>query len=69
MEILCHKCRKEIKKLHNIYGTVCPYCKAVIKPIEKPSVLTEEKEMEIEILKQDMLNKLRKKIKGEENAN
>jgi hypothetical protein len=72
--IVCDKCggmlidrvsyigNKLVEEYNNVYGTSCPHCGHIIKPIEVPSFLT-KKELEIEILKEEMRDRLREKFK------
>ncbi len=75
MKILCHECGKVIDKdiyidgiivegYQNIYGTHCD-CGHFIPPVKKP-FFQEKEDMKMDILKEEMREKLRKNIKGEE---
>lgn len=72
--MFCLKCEKEferkkffynniIEEYNNVYGTRCPYCNSLIKPIEEHNVGSENIG-KIEKLKQIMLNKIENKLKG-----
>ncbi len=61
--MICYKCGKTINREKNIYGTRCPWCGEHIKSLSKISL--NEKEMKMELLRNEMIEKLRKKIKGE----
>lgn len=63
MKIKCYNCYKEFER-NNVYGTYCPYCDVLIKPIEKPKFI-EEREYIKEKMQQEILNKLKNRIKGE----
>lgn len=71
MDIYCYHCGfvfnrdkffngKLIEEYVNVYGTLCPRCEKVVKPLKELSS-TKNKE-KLEMLKIDFLNKLRKKI-------
>ena len=73
MKIVCDKCEKIIdrdkydgnkliEEYKNKYGTCCPYCGNIIKPIKKLS-LYEDRELKMEILKKEMIEKIKKKIR------
>jgi hypothetical protein len=73
----CFRCGKEahldkkidglvVERYNNIYGTYCLNCGQFIKASEKISFMSEEKEMELELLKEEMREKIRKKLKGEQ---
>ena len=75
MEIKCYECGNVINRdvykngilveeYKNIHGTYCK-CGNFIRPLKK-TFSNEDKEMKMEILKEDMREKLRKKLKGEE---
>lgn len=75
MKIICDKCGYVVDKdIHidgelieeykNTFGTTCPNCKYVIKPLKKP-FFDEKRETKMEILREKMREKLRKNIKGE----
>ena len=75
MRIICNKCEnvidrnkyidgKIIEEYENIYGTYCLNCGELIKPLKKIS-FNEEKKLEMEILKNEMIEKLKKNIQGE----
>ena len=73
MKIICYKCEtiidrdkyidgQLVEEYKNIYGTVCPNCGFLIKPFIKSS-LKDENQLKMEILKNEMKEKLRKKYK------
>lgn len=75
MRITCDKCGLVIDKdkyvdgvlveeYKNIFGTTCPKCRHVIKPLKKP-FRNEKKEVKMEMIREEMREKLRKNIKGE----
>jgi len=75
MKIICDRCERAIdrdkyvdgillEKYENIYGTHCPDCGHIIKPIEKIK-LNEKIKLKMEMLKEEMRARLRKIIKGE----
>ena len=75
MKIICNKCEyvidrdiyingRLVEEYKNIFGATCPNCKNVISPLKNP-FFDEKKQMKIEILREEMRTKLRKKIKGE----
>jgi len=75
MKIICDKCEytidrdkyvdgKLVEEYKNIFGTVCPICKSIIKPFKKP-FFDENKKNKMELLREEMREKLRKNIKGE----
>ena len=75
MKIICNKCEyvidrdvhvegKLVEEYKNVFGTTCPNCKNIIRPSKKP-FFDEEKEMKMGIFREEMREKLRKKIKGE----
>jgi len=75
MEVVCNKCGyvinrdkyingQLIEEYKNIYGTHCSNCKKIVEPLKKYS-LNSEKELDIEILRNEMREKLKKKIQGE----
>jgi len=51
-----------VEEYMNIYGTRCPKCGFFIKSLKKPFV-DEEKELQMEILRNKMKEKLRKTYK------
>ena len=53
-----------VEEYKNIYGTTCPNCNSLIKS-SKYIFLNEEKELKKEILKKEMIKKLKDKFKGE----
>jgi hypothetical protein len=72
MEIMCEECGTiinrdasvdniVIEEYKNIYGTVCPKCGCNIESFEKPFV-NYEKEEKMEILKNEMREKIKEKI-------
>ena len=76
MKIICDKCEYVIdrdiyingilvEEYKNLFGTTCPKCQHVIKPFKK-YFFDNKKEIKMEILRQEMRNKLRKNITGEE---
>ena len=73
MKIVCDKCEyiidrdkyikgQLVEEYKNMFGTICPKCGNNIKSFKKPFI---NKEMEMEILREEMREKLRKNIKGE----
>jgi len=73
VKIICEKCEnvinrdkylgeKLVEEYNNIYGTICPNCGNIIKPIKKHN-LFEDKELKMEELKEDMRARLRKNIR------
>jgi len=75
MKIICDKCeniinrdnyvgKKLVEEYNNIYGTICSNCGNIIKPIKNP-LFNEDKELKVEILREEMREKIRKKIQGE----
>ncbi len=75
MKIICDKCEyiidrdkyiegQLVEEYKNIFGTICPKCGNNIKPFKK-AFINKDKEMEMEILREEMREKLRKNIKGE----
>ena len=71
LKIICNKCEYVIdrdkyidgvlvEEYKNTFGTFCPKCNSLISPIKKP-FFQEKKEMDMEILKEEMRDKLRKK--------
>jgi hypothetical protein len=75
MRITCDKCKwvidrdqyadgELVEEYKNTFGTTCPNCWHVIKPLKKPFT-NEKKEMEMAILQEEMRDRLRKNIKGE----
>jgi hypothetical protein len=76
MKIVCDKCEYIIDKdIHdidgnlieeykNVFGTICPNCKIKIEPFQKSS-FEEQREIKMERLREQMRDKLRKNIKGE----
>ena len=50
-----------VEEYKNVFGTMCPKCQNIIKSYNKPFA-NKEKEMDIEILREEMREKLRKKI-------
>ena len=75
MKIICDKCDclidrdkyvngQLVEEYKNIFGTICPNCGNKIKPTKTPFIM-KDKEMEMEILREEMREKLRKNIKGE----
>ncbi len=75
MKIICDKCEyiidrdkyingQIVEEYKNIFGTICPNCKNTIPSLRKP-FFDEKKQMKVEILREEMRTKLRKKIKGE----
>jgi len=75
MKIICDKCKNIINRdnyvgktlveeYNNVYGTVCLNCGNIIKPI-KNCFLNKNEELKIEILKEEMREKIRKRIQGE----
>jgi len=75
MKIICDKCgniinrdnyvdKKLVEEYNNIYGTVCLNCGNIIKSIKNP-LFNENKELKAEILREEMREKIRKRIQGE----
>ena len=75
MKIVCDKCDyvidrdnyidgKIVEEYKNIFGTFCPNCKKIIKSQKKPFE-NKSKENKMKILREEMIKKLRKNIKGE----
>ena len=75
MKIICDQCEYIIdrdkyvnnhlvEKYENVYGTNCPMCGKLIGPLKK-GFLNTDKELKMEILKNEMIEKLRKNIKGD----
>ena len=73
MSIICSKCNftfeKDIKfagsvieQYQNIYGTRCPKCNYLIKPIYKPAFV-EKNELQLEQNRNEFLLKMRNKIR------
>lgn len=63
MTIKCEICSESFERDNNIYGTTCPFCGSFIKPYAKPGFITEA-ELKKEMLKAEMLEKLRNNMKG-----
>lgn len=75
MKIICDQCDTVIdrdkyvngeivEEYKNVFGTICPNCYHTIKPLKKPSVVRDN-ENKMEIMREEMREKLRKNIKGE----
>ena len=75
MKIICDKCEniinrdyyvdeKLIVEYNNVYGTICPNCGHRIMPINRID-FKENKDLKMEILREEMRDKIRKKIQGE----
>ena len=73
MKIICPECEYVINRdkiiegqmaeeYKNIYGTNCPKCGAIIKPITKPNII-DKKELDTEILRNKMRDRIKEKIK------
>jgi hypothetical protein len=77
MEVLCDKCGylfsrdvvingEVIEEYQNVYGTHCPKCGFFIKPVRKPAFV-EAIEEKNELLKMQVLQRLREKLASEKN--
>ena len=75
MKIICDKCDQKIdrdkyvdgklvEEYNNVFGTNCSNCGHVIKPLKEP-FKNDKKEEEMDMLREEMRDKLRKNIKGE----
>ena len=75
MKIICDKCGyiinrdkyingRLVEEYKNIFGTTCPNCKNIIKPFKK-IFFNKKKDDKMEILREEMREKLKKNIKGE----
>ena len=73
MKIICEKCEKVIdrdkiiegqvvEKYENIYGTRCPHCGVLSKPVDKPQ-LVKDAELKRELLIEEVRGVLRKKLR------
>jgi len=77
MKIVCDKCEfvidrdkridgEVVEEYKNVFGTICPNCGHVVKPLKKPFFIWKnERDSRLEILREEMREKLRKNIKGE----
>lgn len=74
MKIFCNKCNrffdldkyvegKRVEEYQNIYGTKCRFCGVVIPPVKPPAIRTDN-ELKIELLRGQMREKMRKKIRS-----
>ena len=70
---MCYKCEtiidrdkyingQLIEEYQNIYGTICPKCGSLIKSLIGHS-LTDENKLKMEILRNEMRKKMKKRIK------
>ena len=66
-KIICDKCDNEFER-NNIYGTRCPKCNNLIKPDKEPDFRIENK-LKLKELQSEFLEKLKKKLTGDKNAN
>lgn len=75
MKIICDKCNyiidrdkyigdKLVEEYSNIYGTCCPNCKGFIKPFKELSI-NDDNDLKMELLKNEMREKLKKNMQGE----
>jgi len=79
MKIVCDKCNyiidrdkkvesETVEEYNNIYGTFCPNCGNFLKPLYKPKFV-KENELILENLKNQVLDKIREKIRRNNNDN
>jgi DNA-directed RNA polymerase subunit RPC12/RpoP len=63
MILFCDYCGKEFEKkdYNNIYGTRCPYCGSLIKPVSKPKFIHDIEQKKLK-LKKEFLEKMRKRF-------
>jgi len=70
MKIMCEKCGyivdrdkrvdgEIVEEYKNVFGATCPNCRHVIKPFKKP-FFNKKREDRMEILKEEMRERLRK---------
>ena len=75
MKIICEKCEyvidrdkringEIVEEYKNTFGTTCPNCNHTIKPFKKP-FLNKKDADKMELLREEMRERLRKNIKGE----
>jgi hypothetical protein len=75
MRIVCDKCgfiidrdkcidKIKVEEYSNLYGTYCNQCGNFIKPLEKIKIV-KKNELKIEMLRNEMREKLKKRIKGD----
>ena len=73
MKIQCSKCGflidrdkyiggKKVEEYQNIYGTRCPKCNEYLRPMKKPSFVSDG-ELRMELLREEIRERLRKKIR------
>jgi len=63
----CEKCGSSFER-DNIYGTRCPNCKNLIEPFKEPGFI-EENKLKLKKLQKEFLEKLKKRLIGDNNVN
>lgn len=76
MQIICDNCQyvinrdkyingKLVEEYSNTYGTRCPQCGYLIKPLKKPMFIEEQENKKMALIA-SILNKIKKKIVGDD---